>query len=369
MKKMKRFNKMLCLTISSIMMLSMVACGSGTSSANSSDSSTQSGASDTAQTGSGKKLIVYTNSNSDGRGEWWQEQASKAGFSIEIVGAGGADLTNRLIAEKSNPTADVVFGLNNMLYEQLKENDVLTKYEPSWASETEAGSNDKDGYYHSLVKQALLMVYNDADFDASSAPKGYEDLWNNEKFAGKYDAQTQVTQMTPRIIIASILTRYKDDAGEYGISEEGWNVISEYFANGVAAVEGEELFSNMANGKVSIGTAVSGTMKSKEEQYDVSVGIVKPEIGTPMIIEQVALINGTKNEATAKEFIDWCGSAEVQTAFAKEFNSMPTNTTAAKEANADIVELFTGLKSQDLDWTFIYENMDLWIEKIQLEIL
>lgn len=366
---MKRFNKVLCLALSSIMMLSMVACGSDSSSANTAESGTKSETSGTAQTGSGKKLIVYTNSNSDGRGEWWQEQAKEAGFNIEIVGAGGADLTNRLIAEKNNPTADVVFGLNNMLYEQLKENDVLTKYEPSWANETEAGSNDKDGYYHSLVKQALLMVYNNADFDATTAPTGYEDLWSKPEFAGKYDAQAQVTQMTPRIIIASILTRYQDDAGEYGISDEGWEVISEYFANGVAAVEGEELFSNMVNGKVSIGTAVSGTMKSKEEQYDISVGIVKPEIGTPMIIEQVALINGTKNEETAKEFIDWCGSEEVQTAFAKEFNAMPTNIAAAKEANADIIELFTGLKSQELDWTFIYENMDLWIEKIQLEIL
>ena len=27
-----------------------------------------------------EKLIVYTNSNSDGRGEWWTEQAKQAGF-------------------------------------------------------------------------------------------------------------------------------------------------------------------------------------------------------------------------------------------------------------------------------------------------
>ena len=67
-----------------------------------------------------EKLIVYTNANSDGRGEWLIEKAKGAGFDIEIVGAGGADLTNRLIAEKNNPIADVVYGLNNMLYENLK---------------------------------------------------------------------------------------------------------------------------------------------------------------------------------------------------------------------------------------------------------
>lgn len=46
-------------------------------------------------------LVVYTNSNSEGRGEWLQAKAAKPGF--EIVGAGGADATNKLIAEKTTP--------------------------------------------------------------------------------------------------------------------------------------------------------------------------------------------------------------------------------------------------------------------------
>lgn len=84
-----------------------------------------------------EKLIVYTNSNSAGRGEWWIEQAKQAGFDIEIVGAGGGDVTNRLIAEKNNPIADVVFGLNNMFFENLKKEDVLIPYVPKWADEVE----------------------------------------------------------------------------------------------------------------------------------------------------------------------------------------------------------------------------------------
>ena len=46
-------------------------------------------------------LVVYTNSNSEGRGEWLQAKAAKPGF--EIVGACGADATNKLIAEKTTP--------------------------------------------------------------------------------------------------------------------------------------------------------------------------------------------------------------------------------------------------------------------------
>ena len=73
------------------------------------------------------------------------------------MGAGGADLTNRLIAEKNNPIADVVFGLNNIFYENLKKEDVLDQYVPQWASQVDSGLNDPEGYYHGLVKQAILI--------------------------------------------------------------------------------------------------------------------------------------------------------------------------------------------------------------------
>lgn len=334
-----------------IMVLTLASCGGGTA-------------------GSGSKsLVIYTNSNSDGRGEWWEARAKDAGFDITIVGAGGADLTNRLISEVKNPTADVVFGLNSMLYEQLKEAEVLEKYTPAWSSEVEAGTSDPEGYYHSLVKQALLLIYNKETISGDLIPKGYEDLWSNEALKGKYEAPTQLTQVTPRIILSSILVRYQDPSGELGISEEGWTVLKEFLQNGVKAVEGEELYSNMANGKVEIGTAVSGTMAAKQEQYKLEVGIVQPKIGTPTIIEQIGLVAGSKKTEEAKAFIDWFGNEENQTAFAQEFNAMPTNINAEKVANKEVKEMFDGIKVQELDWGFISEHIESWMEKVELEFL
>lgn len=322
-----------------------------------------------AKTTGSKSLVIYTNSNSDGRGEWWEEQAKAAGFDITIVGAGGADATNRLISEKTNPTADLVFGLNSMLYEQLKAEEVLDKYIPVWSSEVEAGTSDPDGYYHSIVKQALLLVYSDTKFDATSAPTDYSDLWTNSAFHGKYEVPTQLAQITPRIILSSILVRHQDPNGELGISAKGWEELSAFLKNGVPAVEGEDFYTNLAAGKVDIGTAVSGTLKAKQEQHKVTVGIVAPEIGTPTIIEQIALVKGSKNTETAKEFIDWFGSAEVQGAFSAKFNSMPTNKKAAEEASEEVKALYSKITTQDLDWGYISDHIDEWMEKVELELL
>ncbi|MFC5930416.1 hypothetical protein [Cryobacterium melibiosiphilum] len=104
-------------------------------------------------------LIVYTNSNSDGRGEWIIEQASAAGLDIEIVGLGGADLANRIVAEKNNPVGDVVFGLNNMFFETLKSEDAIAAYTPAWSGEVDSAAGDAaDGAFWPLVEQAIVTV-------------------------------------------------------------------------------------------------------------------------------------------------------------------------------------------------------------------
>ncbi|GGF60921.1 iron ABC transporter substrate-binding protein [Paenibacillus albidus] len=316
-----------------------------------------------------EKLIIYTNANSDGRGEWLIEQAKAAGFEIELVGAGGADATARLIAEKSNPVADVVFGLNNMLYESLKKENVLVKYVPAWAGEVEEGLNDPEGYYHGLVKQAILLGYNPTSYTAETAPKDWTDLYNNPEFHGKYEAPTLLGQVTPRLVVAGILTRYRDEKGEYGISQAGWDEIKKLYDNGVGAIEGEDFYANLASGKTPLGTVVSGTLDAKEEQYGVKAGTVSPEVGVPMIVEQAAIINGTKKMETAERFIEWIGSSEVQGKFAAQFNSMPANTKAVAQANDAVRELYSSLKAQALEWGFIADHIGDWVEKIELQIM
>jgi ABC-type Fe3+ transport system, periplasmic component len=361
--------------------LVITACGGGNNSGNngnsgSTNSGENSGSENTAGAGGSdsgevknEKLIVYTNSNSDGRGEWWIEQAKQAGFEIEIVGAGGADLTNRLIAEKNNPIADVVFGLNHIFYENLKKEGVLTNYVPSWAPQVGEFLNDPEGYYHGLVKQAIMIGYNEAEYTPETAPKSWQDLYTNEAFKGKYEAPTNLSRATSRLVVAGILMPYMDENGDLGVAEEGWNELKKLYDNGLPMVEGEDLYSNMAAGKIGIGTVVSGEKFKREQEYGVKVGTVSPEGGVPMIVEHIAIVNGTKKLDTAQRFVDWFGSAEMQGKFAAEFNAMPVIPEAADQAPAHIKQLFGSLKAQLLDWSFIAEHLDLWAEKIELQII
>ena len=70
-----------------------------------------------------KQLIICTNSTNsgaEGRAGWLTEKAKEARYNIRVVNMGGADVANRLIVEKNNMQADLVFGLNAIEYEKLK---------------------------------------------------------------------------------------------------------------------------------------------------------------------------------------------------------------------------------------------------------
>jgi iron(III) transport system substrate-binding protein len=344
----------------------LAGCGGGTASP-----ASPGDASAAPAGGSGETLVVYTNSNGEGRGEWLTAKAAEAGFKIEIVGAGGADATNKLIAEKNNPIADVAFGLNTMYFAQIKAEGALEPYEPAWAGEVDTALGDSGDAkaYWPLVKQAILLGYNSDKITADNAPQDWTDLWTRDEFKSRYERVTGLGTATAQLVFAGLLTRYKDDSGDLGISDEGWKQVEQYFQNGSPAVAKTDLFARIASGEVDMGQMPSSIIAEREKSFKVNVKTVAPSVGVPLAVEQVALVKGTDKKEQAQKFIDWFGSADVQGAFAQQFNSMPVNKSAASKANPEVLEFFSDLKQQDIDWDFVQENMGAWVEKIELEYM
>ena len=186
----------------------LAACGSSSSSTTTASSTAASAAADNTPSnkGTGVTLNVYTNSDTDGRDEWLIERAAQDGFKVQGVGAGAADTQNRLLAEKASPIADVVFGLNAIIWESLKAENILIPFVPEWADEIPAGLNDDEGYYHAIVKQAILLVYDQNQLTEDQAPTDWPDLWTKPEFDKKYEYLTSLAGGTVRNVITGMLT-------------------------------------------------------------------------------------------------------------------------------------------------------------------
>lgn len=345
-------------------MIALSACGSETAQ---------------AEGGDGDTLIVYTNSDSHTNAEgqqsadWLTEQAAEAGFDVEVVGIGGGDLTDRLIAEAGNPVADVVFGLNHVFFSQLVNQDVIAPYTPAWAEEVsdpELGDPSGEGYFHPIVQQGIPLVYNLDAVSPEEAPEDWTELWTDEQWHGRYESVADLGGATTQMTFSGILTRYQDPDGELGISEEGWEQVEQYFEHGSQAVPETDTWLRMAEGEVDMGQQPgTSSIYNRQEEYGIEVGMMDPEIGIPFAVEQVAMVSGTDQEEQVQEFIDWFGSAETQSAWSENFGSMPAVEGAIEQTDEEIVELHENLVIQDIDWEFVAENLPAWIEKIELEYI
>ena len=174
---------------------------------------------------------------------------------------------------------------------------------------------------------------------------------------------------TTQLVVTGILSRYLDENGELAVSDEGWDAIEEFFANGSPAVQGTDLYARMASGDVDMGQMWLAGKDSREEEYGISTAAVHPSAGVPMATQHVGLVAGSEENQTAKDFIDWFGSAEIQAEWSQEFFTAPVNESALADANQEAVEATDEFAGQDIDWEIVATYLPEWIEKIELEYL
>jgi len=312
-------------------------------------------------------IVIYSNSVSDGRGDWLVQRAAQDGFNVQYVSLGGGDLQNRLIAEAANPIADVVFGLNSVYYEKLVAADVLAPYTPAWADKVDPTQGTQSKMYWPIVREPIMLVYNTAAVDADNpAPTDWPDLWTNQNFWNRYEVPTNLGQATTQMVLSGILTRYRDDNGDLGISQAGWDAIASYFKHGNRAVDGTDLYARMASGDILAGQMYLSGKATREAQYDITTNACYPTIGVPMVVQSVAMVKGTKHTDTAEAFIDWFGSGQIQAEWSQQFFTAPTNSDAVAGANQDAISQTDAFSPQDIDWAFVAANIDKWVEKITL---
>ena len=306
-------------------------------------------------------IRIYSNSNSTERVSWLVNAAKQAGFNISIddnsVISGD---TAAVQAANEKKDGDILFGLNetrwgqviNGTYENLK----LVDWTPSWVDEV--GTFKYDGKAYGLVIQNVLMLYRNDEFGT----KGQElhfDHWADIVNCGyTWYRQGKVGGTTNSNINSAMLFPFVDPSSPAGgISVEGWKTLWNYCANGVFTGDSYG-FDPLNRGDVQIGTYYSSSLYGQIDDAASSSehplkGTLEPENwalveiddGTYYIAEYLGILEreGRSDEETeaVKAFAEWFGSAEVQSAWAEEFDSYPLNKDAAALVYEGVPAIYT----------------------------
>ena len=257
----------------------------------------------------------------------------------------------------------MVFGIGAVDSNKLRDANLLAQFKPEWLNKIDASLADKDGYYNPVIVQPLVLIGNP---EAKVMPKDWTEL--AEKYKGQYSIYG-LTGGTGRAIYASILVRYLDEKGDLGVSEKGWEVAKEYFANAYTLQKGESTVVKVLDKESPIQYGMiwgSGALVGQKEQ-NVEFKVMTPEIGVPFVTEQTMILNTSKKQALAKEFINWFGQADIQAEYSQKFGSIPANKDAVKELPEATKKFVDQVKPQSIDWEVVGKYLDQWVEKAELE--
>lgn len=283
----------------------------------------------------------------------------ETGVAVEFINLKG-ELAEKVLAEKDNPQADIMYGGASSIFIELKEQDVFEATTPSWGTELDPLFKDQEGFWYGTMQTPVMMFYNNEMLSEAEAPKDWSDLIKPE-FADQLVFRDGGSS-SAKAMYASLLYQY-DKSGDL---EAGWDFMraldqntKKYYSSGSLQ------FQAVGRQEAAVSFAVlSAIMDNKNK--GLALEIVDATSGSPVITDAVAMIKGAKHPNSAQAFMNFVGSQEIQGKLAMEFDRMPT----LEGALANSPEWMQGLeyKVMDVDWGVLSQKQSEWMQKWDSEI-
>ncbi|MCU6761417.1 2-aminoethylphosphonate ABC transporter substrate-binding protein [uncultured Roseburia sp.] len=313
------------------------------------------GSADTAETQDENTLNIYTALEDDQINDYLTEFKEKyPDVQINITRDSTGIITAKLLAEKDNPQADVVWGLSAASLLVLEDQDMLEPYAPEGVDRIQPEFKDSaetpkwvgiDAWETAfLVNKEVL-----ASHGVTEIPESYADLTKPE-YKGLIAMSNPASSGTGTLTVNGLLTLY----GE----EEGWNYLDKLHDNvAVYLHSGSAPAKDTAKGEYGIGISFGyRCIKSAEEMGDNGV-VVFPEEGSGWDVEANCLIKKDGGEKEiSKKFLDWAISDGVMEKYAQNYPIVATGVGDQIPEGYEKNPMDQLIKNVDLKWCA--ENRD-----------
>jgi iron(III) transport system substrate-binding protein len=250
------------------------------------------------------ELVLYTASNPEIEKKIMEAFKNKyPNINVKAVNESTGTMTERVIAEKANPQADVIWMVNNIALDQLKNAGALEPYEPK-GSPIGPEFRDADGFWVAHNATVMGMAVNSKKLKEKNLPMPttWEDL-----IKPVYKGQITIASPTKSGTGLSIFSTMWDAFGWNFIDNLHQNIF-QYNESGSAAAR------QAGRGETVIGLSYD-TALIQQVRAGVGVDMVIGRI-SPNVLEGAGLIAGARHQKEAKQFLDWLFSADAAKVFA-----------------------------------------------------
>jgi len=244
-----------------------------------------------------REVVIYNASDSVNTPLVEAFKKKHPGIDVKFVSGSTGPITERAIAEKAKPQADVVYLVNNFALDQLKQAGVFEPYDPK-ASAVRSDFREPDGFYTRYFATTMCMVVNTKRIADKKLPMpvSWEDLIR-PVYAKEISLPSPLKSGTG----VGILTTFADAFGWPFIENLSENVFQ--WSDGGS--DGAQL---AARGEVAIGLSFDTTcygLKTAGHPVEVIFGRI-----TPNVSEGGGLVSGGPNPVEGKLFLDFMASKD-----------------------------------------------------------
>lgn len=305
------------------------------------------------------KLVIYSTHGDDMLEFVADAFTEKTGVAVEFINLKG-ELADRVRAEKENPQSDIMYGGASSLFIEMAGEGVFEPTNPAWASELDDMFKSADGSWYGTIKTPVMMFYNKEMLSEDEAPKDWADLTKPE-YKNLIVSRDSVSSSI-RATMMSMLYQYDKD----GKLDEGWDFLSKLDSNMKNYYSsGSMLFQAVGKKEAAISFAVQSDIIDNIENNTMPLQIVDAQSGSVVITDGVAAIKNAPHPNAAAAFVEFAGSADMQSKIANEFNRIPTLASALESCPQ---WMKTEYKAMDIDWSVISQKQSEWLQKWNDEI-
>jgi len=303
-------------------------------------------------------------------------------------------IVTQVVLEKSNPSADVLIGIDNVLIHTAKREDILVPYSsPSLENISEELIDNLDPDHYLLpYDYGIIALWYDISRINSSTIQEINNLTLEDIISLKLDKKLVVEDPMLSSPGLGFLLWTIAVYGDPSINFEGllgqdwrdwWNKASDNLRITSSWGAAFDVYSSEEeNRPIMVSYGTSPAYDVCHPLWGVGTAVDPPsavflshENGLDnawLQIEGIGLVKGAPNEENAKDFIDWFLSEELQ-------ENIPFNNwmyPANNQTEIDKCFLETALNPNDVDIlnylippNMLYENLDYWKSEWELEIV
>jgi iron(III) transport system substrate-binding protein len=278
---------------------------------------------------------------------------------VQWVDMGSQDVLDRLRAESVNPQADVWFGAPADIFAQAAAEQLLEPYTPSWGDYVPGEARDSLNRWYGTYLTPEVIGYNSTLVPDSAAPKDWDDVVD-PRWKGKVLLRDPVASGSMRAIFGAILAR---SLAATGSTAAGWDWLRRLDANTKTyAFSPTILYQELGRGEGSVTLYDMPDIATIQQQLHFPVKYVIPASGTPLLVDAIAIVRGTKHEKVAESFYEFVTSEPVLIETARAHFRIPVRTDLAEDSlPAWVRTARQQIKPIPVDRRLIADSLPAWM--------